>query len=466
MARSAEYSTVLALEQLFDLLNAKPPDPLLALTHVERMLQQATCAQEIRAAGRMAADLVEHLILPVLRHDPNRREQAKALQTHFLQAAEGPGTGNETAGGLAEPDPARRVWAESIEAIRTGMPAYVAPRAEGTLPQTLIERLTTVLHLVGESEERLCETVAHCQSGTEDDWAVLGDLLEQIRHSGHKAATAPWLRTRRASYDTLLRITQSFAATLTLLGRQDTAFAPLLEAVRRFDSRVDLRHFHPLLYAQVMELQKEARSLQAQQEEGRARAEQFRQRVDQLEATLAQARREQFLDPVTGIPDRFAFVAHLHRHLERALHLGEIFSLLLFHFYELKPLIEKISKPGGLLQNDAEKRLLMAVIQEIHPHLPESAFLARLSTERMVILLPQCSVAEGEQMGTVISQILEDICFALDEHQFLLQVSAGCAAFQPGMDVGQMLETTDRLAAAAHSGKEEGQTTARRVRAC
>jgi GGDEF domain-containing protein len=264
----------------------------------------------------------------------------------------------------------------------------------------------------------------------------------------------------------MLRVAGEYAETLTGMGRKEVEFARPLAEVRQGDGRVNVRRLRELLQAEGSELEKEARHLKAQLDEGRERAEQFKERVDQLEAALAQARREQFLDPVTGIPDRYAFMAHLHRHLDRSLHLGETFSLLLFHFYELQPLLGKLHSPATLLQGNGEKRLLLAMIQEMRPHLPENAFLARLSTERVVVLLPKCTVQMGEAMGVVVCQTLEETTFMLDERALSIQVSSGCAAFQSGMNVAQMLETTDRLAAAAHGEREKGQGTALRVRNC
>ncbi|MEO5362248.1 MAG: diguanylate cyclase [Magnetococcus sp. DMHC-8] len=461
---AAHVATVQALERLLDLLNGKPPDLQGALAQVQHLLQQAVCAGEVQEAGAATAEIVARLILPVLANDPGRRERAQALHDFFLDDPTGHTTGAPSAQWSAQ---AQAFLEESAQAISSGLPVQAAPpRAGDGLPDALFARLVMALQWVGESEEALQETVARWQAHDEAAWTEAGQYLEQIRAAGHKAAAAPWQRQRRAAHDGLLRIAHDGAETLTRLGRQDAELSRLQEDAQRPEGRADWRRFHGLLHAQMAELQKEAQSLRAQQEEARTRAEQFKGRVDQLEAALAQARREQFLDPVTGIPDRFAFMAHLHRHLDRALHLGETFSLLLFHFYELQQLIDSLHDTGGLVRGQAERRLLMAVIQEMRPALPDSAFLARLSAERMVILLPRCTVPEGERMGTLIGQTLEETCFVLDGREMVLQVSFGCDAFQTGMDVAQMLETTDRLAAAAHDWKDQGPVAVQRMREC
>ncbi|MBF0162083.1 MAG: GGDEF domain-containing protein [Magnetococcales bacterium] len=470
MADSAHDSTTEALEKLLDLLNGNPADPQGALAQVEQMLEDAACAREIQEAGATAAALVEHLLLPALRQDPPRLERARAVQDYLIRE-----TNRQMAvadSGAAEPIE-EDFLEKSLLFLSEGMPVHgTPPRTEDLLPQSLAARLAAALHLVGESETALRAQVTEWQNEEVVDWTLGGQILEQIRTAGHKAATPPWQRHRRAVYDILLRIAQSYGETLVRLGRKEPKLAQLLDAVRQFalvgsKVRAEGRRFHGLLHAQGMELQKEARSLRARQEEGRRRAEQFKQRVDQLEAALARTRREQFLDPMTGVPDRYAFMAHLHRHLDRALHLGETFSLLLFHFYELQQRLDGLGQGGGPLQNHAEQRLLLAMIQEMRPYLPESAFLARLSTERMVVLLPKYDVQEVERMGVVVGRILEGVSFVVDGQEVLVQASFGCAAFQAGMDIAQMLETTDRLAAAAHSdGSAGGRGVARRVRSC
>ena len=466
MSHSAHYSIAEALEKLLGLLSGKQADTLGALAQVEQMLEQDICAKEVQIAGAAAAAIIEQLILPALSQDPSRMEQAKNLQAYFLQE-----TSEQAADRSHEDAPSTRdhFLENSLQSLSEGMPVYVAPRTEDALPQTLSARLAAALHLVGESEVAMRERITGWQNDDRIEWAAVGQFLEEIQTAGHKAAAAPWQRQRRTVYDTVLRIAQGNEETLTYLGRKEAKLVQLFDAARQFalignKAQSGVRRFHALLHAQGMEMQKEGRTLRAQQDEGRQRAEQFKLRVDQLEASLAQVRREQFLDPSTGVPDRFAFTAHLHRHLDRALHLGETFSLLLFHFYELQTALDRLDQNGGPLH--AEQRLLMAMIQEMRPHLPETAFVARLSTERMVILLPKYSVQETEQMGTVIGQGLEEVSFALDDEEILVQANFGCAAFQPGMDMAQLLETTDRLAAAAHNWRAEGQTTARRTRAC
>ncbi|WP_193771076.1 GGDEF domain-containing protein [Candidatus Magnetaquicoccus inordinatus] len=464
MERKAGYSTSEDLEQLLDLLNGKPADPIRALAHCEQMLHRPLCAREVQTAALAVAQLIEQMILPALQHDPSLQEVAGRLQEHFQKRAAHAVEDERDPGQVAAN---RALLEEALALLSAGMPTAIPPTAiTDPLPKSLYYRLTTLLRLIGESEESLLRRLQPWHEESVEDWPMLQGLLTQIAQAGHKAATPPWQRRRRQAHETLWRLASELEELLAQMGYRQSERTRLLASMRLADGRLDMARAHSLLHTQAAELFKEAQDLRAQQDAARQRAEQFKQRIDQLEATLAQARREQFLDPTTGIPDRFAFMAHLHRHLDRAVHLGEGFSLLLFHFYELMPLIEQIKQTAPQMPGSLEQRLLLAIIQEMRPHLPDQAFLSRLSTERMVILLPKYDVKSGEQMGSSISQILEEISFELDGREIVLHVNSGCAAFQPGMDVAQMLETTDRLAAAAHSWRAEEQSAPRRVRVC
>ncbi|MBF0096672.1 MAG: diguanylate cyclase [Magnetococcales bacterium] len=464
MDRKAGYSTSEDLEQLLDLLNGRPPAAQQAAAHCTQMLQRPLCAREQQTAALATAHLVEQVLFPALQHDPQRLQTAEGLRDHFQErAAQAAHTDGD-----AERDTAQRaLLEEAIRILSVGMPMAVpANPVADPLPKAIFYRLAALLQLIGESEETLQQRLQPWLEQGSADWPAMQELLQRLRQAGHKAATAPWQRHRRQAHEALWRLSSELEELLGQMGHRHKERTRLLETVRLRDGRLDLSRAQTLLHAQVAEIFKEAQDLREEQDAARQRAEQFKQRIDQLEATLAQARREQFLDPVTGIPDRFAFMAHLHRHLDRAIHLAEGFSLLLFHFYELQPLVEQIKQSQTQMVGNAEQRLLMAIIHEMRPHLPDQSFLARLSMERMVVLLPKCDVKSGEQMGVAIGQMLEEICFELDGREVLLHVNSGCAAFQSGMDVAQMLETTDRLAAAAHSWREQDQTAPRRVRVC
>lgn len=468
----SEYSTVTALEELFDLLKGKEPDARQALEQVESLLQHQPCSREVRAAGEATAEIIGRLLLPVLDQDKTRLARAQTLQEGFVRNDHATEEVQVQQGAILKemqdwvldcsaPDPlAAASPPEQPQSGRVADPTAVA------LPRTLFARLTAALRLLCESEEPLREAVTGWQQQSDPPWEEVSTLLAQIQEAGHKAAVVPWMRQRRAFYDALLQVAAACEEGGPDPTQKDGEISALLMAMNKPGSRVEAHRIHGLLYARVSALHQQARSLKRRQDESRERAEQLKARLDDLEVELSRARDAQFLDPVTGIPDRFAFTAHLQRYLERAMHLKEGFSLVLFHCHNLQHLMDTLDATTEPPQEGVSGRLVTALTEEMRRYVPEEAFLARLSAERFVILLPKQAEMEGEQVGAAIVSALEDTRFRLEEREVTLKLLSGCATYQSGMDAAQMLEITNRLAASAHAQKRDHSTEAQRVRVC
>ena len=472
----SEHSTVSALEEVLDLLRGEEPDNLLALQRVESILQQKPCAKEVQMAGIATADIIETLLLPVLSQDKTRLNRAKTLQESLR------GKDLAESEELKNGDLAKKMQAQQEEILKEmnhwvidcSAPNPIPAKAPTTkqadgesnptamaLPRTLFARMTHALRLICESEEQLGETVAAWQKEADPPWEEVVTVLSQVQSAGHKAAEAPWMRQRRVLYNELLQLVRACERGVTSPGTNEEVVTQPRQEINKPGNRLEAHRLQKLLYTQASELHTEARSLKRQQDESRERAEQLKTRLDELELALTQARNEQFLDPVTGIPDRFAFTAHLQRYLERGIHLKEVFSLILFHFHDLQQLLDTLDTQVGM-----SKRLVTALADEMRRRIPGDAFLARLSPERFVILLPKHTDGESEQVGTTIAGSLEDTRFRLDDKEVTVEVHCGYATYQPGMDATQMLEITDRLAASAHAQKKESQQEAQQLREC
>ncbi|MBF0165508.1 MAG: GGDEF domain-containing protein [Magnetococcales bacterium] len=207
------------------------------------------------------------------------------------------------------------------------------------------------------------------------------------------------------------------------------------------------------------ELRQRARTLAARIEESRDTAERLRTRLRQLEEALTQARSDGFLDPVTGLPDRFAFSAQLRRHLERSVHLREPFALALVHVRNLTVLVGELGREG-------EARLVDGLVGEIRPHLREEEYLARLSVERFVILFPRSDENRAEIAARELERMLSRTQFALEERMIHLEAYCGSVALGPEMSGREMLEMTERVAAAARSEARGREPVVTDMRTC
>lgn len=484
----AMQATVTALEQLLDVLRAEEPDLPLALEQVEALLQQEPCVEEQHAAATAAASVLERLLIPLLSQDASRLERANALQT--LWAADVPSDSEQ-----------RRVQQAEQEACLQEMRGWVVDRSEpqktesassspkeasdapsGDLPHTLFSRLTEAVRLLCESETALMAEVDQWVDHPSPPWERIGTALQRIYRTGHRAAESPWIRQRRAFYDALLSVAEAKPDAFegdsashvadSAHDAVDLAYNPVHDEAAassvpvRPAGRVEAHRTYGRLHGRIMALHQEARSLTMQQDESRERAEHLKARLNDLESTLMQARRAQFLDPDTGIPDRFAFSAHLQRYLERAVHLKEPFSLLLFHCDRLEGQLQTLREADGAQEGRA-KRLVTGVVEEMRRHMPAEVFLATLTPERFVALLPKDDGTEGRRVGAAVEAALTDIRFSLDGTEVVVNLSFDCAAYQPGMDAARMLAVADQLAASARAAQPSGpRPEARRVQAC
>ena len=460
---STEHSTEAALDDLLDLLRGKNPDSKQALQQVNAILEQEPCVQELQAASDAAAEIVEQLLLPVLSEDSVRLERAEMLQKSWRSD---PFTADEQQRQVEQEALLKEMgeWVIDCSVAESDVAGGGLDGKAVSLPRTLFARLASVMTLVCESEVELVQQVEQWQAQTEVPWEEIGAALQNIEATGHRAAVLPWMRQRRAFYDALQSVVE--VSEKGGVSQEKAKGSALLGKRPQLGGRVEAHRIQGLLHSRITALHQEARSLKSQQEDSRERAEQLKERLDQLELDLTQARRDQFLDPATGIPDRFAFSAYLQRHLDRAVHLSEVFALLLLHFYNLQPLLNTLGNIEATAQGSAEERLMRALAEEVRQHLPEGAYLARLSAERFVVLLPERSQEEGEQVGVVIRDALEAVRFSLDNQELAVEVHCGCAAYQSGMTGGQMLDVTDRLAAVTHAEKEARSQEAQQVRTC
>ncbi len=417
------------LEGLLDLLSGERPDAGAALARVEEMLKAGPCADERRAADGAVMQLVDQLLKPALAGDPAKQVRLEELRAAIVDGDDGS---------------ERRVRALCRE-MSVWMRALAGESGvDDRPPQSLSGRLLDTLQRLAGGETAIRQAVDRwrAQRSERFPWEEVALLLKKIRTSGKKPAPADWQRQRRHLHETLIALADGWAAILTRAGIEEPAVRDLTARLRLRGRLADVRVLRQLLEQESALFVRSARSLQGRVAESREMAQRLKGRLDRLEAALGTARRERFLDPATGLPDRFAFSAHLKRQLERAEHLGESFSLVLFHFYEFQAALRNLGTAG-------ENRLVTALTAEIRPFLPEPAYLARLSEERFVILFPKVGEERANRYAVAIGEMLLNTHFRVDHHRVELFPYYGAATFQPGLSAAQMLERTDRLTAAA-----------------
>lgn len=420
-------TTERVLERVLVLLAAHPPHLPTARQQLDDLIARPPCGDETEAARRAVVRLWDRLVMPVLAGHPESRILAEGLRERLKESgslAGARGSLDKLAGWIVRP------------------PAVVAGR--DALPSTLSGRLLTALRLYGEALPEVGGVASALleQNSGDPPWAEIEQLLQQVAARTEPPPPTPLDLEQE-------RLRQQVQAGLE---RLNTIRAVAEES----DDPADLA---ACLRQRGREAKQRARSLAGRIADSQEMAERLKKRLRQLEEAVGQARIEGFMDPVTGLPDRFAFAAQLRRHLERAMHLREPFSLALLQLDELAPLAKRLGHEG-------EARLMDGLVGQIRRYLRDEEYLARLSVERLVMLFPRADQSRAEVAVREITGMLAQTRFLVDEHGIDLYAHCGTVALGPEMSGQEMLELTDRLAAEARRERGVREPRLEPVRIC
>ncbi|MBF0428602.1 MAG: diguanylate cyclase [Magnetococcales bacterium] len=402
------------LERVLALLKAQPPHLATARKQLDELLANNPCAAEIDASRQIVIRLLDQLATPVLAMHPEMRVVAEGLRARILHAG--------SLNGMRTPLEKGSTWIAK---------SAFAKETQETLPSSLSLRLLTALRLSGESDAHLVAETTRLieQEQGLNPWPELETLLNDVVTLSKESMSASWVAERQ-----MLR-TAITKTMIDVVEQQDSDPASLADITF-------------MLRQRGKQLRQRAHSLATRIEESRELAERLRKRLRQLEDAVSQSRLDGFMDPITGLPDRFAFTAQLKRHLERATHLNEPFSLCLIYLYDFSSLLPRLGRDG-------EVRLLNGLVREMRHHLREEEFLARLSMERIVILFPKSDQNRAEVAAKEIEEMLSQTQFLLDDKELILEAYCGTLILDPEMSGKEMLEMTDRVAAASRTMRRE-----------
>ncbi|MBF0135235.1 MAG: GGDEF domain-containing protein [Magnetococcus sp. DMHC-1] len=423
------------LEKVLKGLERDPPATAEAKRLLKDMLVRQPWTASINDARAVGSLLLDTLVKPVLSQDREREADVERLSRQIRTANPlSPAT-------VAAPVNQIATWIKEL---------MVNPGSrDAGPPETFRERLLIILRQLGNKDSRLAEAVNKLgPPGTEVSWKDLHTLLSGMIIQEEMGRTL-WQQERDELKSTLLDIVFQFNAMLQNMGRPGENTEQTIATLRTQERSTDLEELKKLLLHEVEEFQQYARSLQEQREESRVMLVRARDRLQQMETALTASQDEQLLDPVSGLPNRFSFSAHLTRNRERALHLQEPFALLLCRMENLGTLLEGMAEKEG-------RRLILALVKRIRGKTGPDPYLARLSVEVFAIILPRGNLEQTRSMANQLQELFENLRFRLGNQSLLVRPAFGGAIHHATWDERTMLTQADEALYAAQAMKNPG----------
>ncbi|MBF0605784.1 MAG: GGDEF domain-containing protein [Nitrospirae bacterium] len=183
-----------------------------------------------------------------------------------------------------------------------------------------------------------------------------------------------------------------------------------------------------------------------QLDENRQKGEKLKIRIDALEVALAASQMAHFMDPQTGLSDHSSFSVRLNRLLDRASHLGEIFSIGVIR-------LENYDALEKSLTADAMALMIREMAEEIRKHLDGHDFIARIAPDRLGILFPRTGSERSTSVITELNQSLYPSLSSMNPGISRMRIIGGSLSFGQGMTVKDIMVRVAQLANELDSAK-------------
>lgn len=133
--------------------------------------------------------------------------------------------------------------------------------------------------------------------------------------------------------------------------------------------------------------------------------------------------------------------------LSRAVRTDENLSVVMLDLDHFKRVNDTYGHPAG-------DKVIKAIAHLLRQRLRKTDAVGRYGGEEFVAVLPRCSREEAQMLMEDVRQRLFDIAFTVDQRSFNVTLSAGIAAYRPGVErADQLLQEAD---AALYRAKSEG----------
>ncbi len=152
-------------------------------------------------------------------------------------------------------------------------------------------------------------------------------------------------------------------------------------------------------------------------------------------------------DSLTGLLKHSRIKERVDAELSRAVRSTENLSVVMLDLDHFKQVNDTFGHPAG-------DKVIKAVAHLLRQRLRKTDSVGRYGGEEFVAVLPRCSREEAQLLMEDVRQRLRDITFNVEQRSFNVTLSAGIAAYRPGVErADQLLQEAD---AALYRAKADG----------
>lgn len=422
--------TQTTLENLLDLLGPDKPDPAGALRLVKELVVKGACAEEVASLKAIAAMFLTGLAEPLLDRDP----EAQALLGRLEKLLDKPGI-------------------PKLEAVSARV-AEIAPALEGALggegeqgltAAQMAPRVLTALKSLGAGEAWLVEEadklLVQAEKGAGPELAQgLFELANRVATHGELNRT-DLLQERERLKKLIVDLAISLGAVLTEAGQVDDNLTGMVERLKKGDGTESIEEVKAVLVREASAFQRQARSLTTRIKASQNMLKKSQERIRTMEAALQAAQSKSLVDPLTGLPNRYAFAVELSRRVKRAETLEEPFSIVLLEMAGLKEAVEA-QGPAAM------GTVLKAVAAAIPEVLKKEDMLARLSDARLGLIFPNLPPKKSAKRAERVRALFETPGFT-GGPGLPITAALGLARHRSGLSAKEILQQAEQALGAA-----------------
>lgn len=327
------------------------------------------------------------------------------------------------------------------------------------IPALLAEKVVAIKELLAAADE------AH----TEQAIRAIADLIGEMRHQvqDEKSEIETFLKqmseslqeiditfqqnvlTQRESFDEGRELDKSVSEQMQGIEESVTAAQDIVSLKQALHQRVDAIRSHMQEFRDAEERRIEVAEKQVEQLTNRLQS--AHKESDKLRQRIKQERDLAMIDPLTGIPNRFAYNERLAQEVARWKRYHNPLVLSVWDVDNFKRINDNYGHQAG-------DKVLTVIAKLLQDKVRETDFAARFGGEEFVLLLPETDMEKASVVAEHIRKSVEACEFHYRGNRVPITISCGLSQFREGDTTEQVFARAD---AALYKAKENGRNQCR-----